>query len=243
MIDLSVLDRHQKIGLCHSGGKDSIACLYLLREQLDRITVYHLNTGDFLPEMNDYMAEVEALVPHFVRVQTDVASWIDTHGLPTDLLSHTSHPLGEMMGEPRARLVPRYDCCWHNRMLPLFQRMHEDGITLIIRGTKRSDMKRLPRASGDTWFGMELWCPLEGWTNDQVLAFLRLEGVKVPRLYNYVDEGPDCARCSAWWSEGRGAYLKEFYPELWRDYDARLQVIIDEIAPTLALLRREAGAG
>jgi phosphoadenosine phosphosulfate reductase len=52
---------------------------------------------------------------------------------------------------------------------------------------------------------------------------------------------PDCAHCSAWWSEGRADYLKEFYPEIWAQYDARLQVVINEIAQPLALLKREAG--
>jgi 3'-phosphoadenosine 5'-phosphosulfate sulfotransferase (PAPS reductase)/FAD synthetase len=241
VIDYAILDRHERIALSFSGGKDSIACLYLLRDRLDRIDVYHLNTGDFLPEMDEYVNLVEASVPRFVRVETNVAEWIAHNGLPSDLLPHSAHPLGAMMGEPRTRLVPRYDCCWHNRMAPLFERMREDGITLVIRGTKGSDMNRLPAASGQRWMGMELWCPLQGWTNDQVFAFLALHKVKIPRLYAYVSEGPDCARCSAWWSEGRGAYLKQFYPELWREYDARLQVIIDEVAPTLALLRREAG--
>jgi 3'-phosphoadenosine 5'-phosphosulfate sulfotransferase (PAPS reductase)/FAD synthetase len=88
---------------------------------------------------------------------------------------------------------------------------------------------------------MELWLPLHDWTDEQVFAYLALRGVKLPRIYEHTTQGPDCARCSAWWSEGRRDYLKEYHPELWAEYDARLQVIIDAIAPSLAMLRREAG--
>jgi phosphoadenosine phosphosulfate reductase len=79
------------------------------------------------------------------------------------------------------------------------------------------------------------------WTHQEVLDYLRSENVPLPRLYDHMTGSPDCARCSAWWSEGRAGYLKEYHPEIWAEYDARLQVIIDAIAPSLARLRREAG--
>jgi phosphoadenosine phosphosulfate reductase len=138
-------------------------------------------------------------------------------------------------------LVSRYDCCYANLMWPLFERVMADGCTLLIRGTKRVDMPRLPAGQGEVVDGVELYYPLLDWTNQQVFAFLHLEGVKLPRVYDYVENSPECARCSAWWGEGRAAYLKKYHPELWAEYDARLQIVIDAIAPSLALLRHEAG--
>ena len=44
---------HERVALELSGGKDSVACLYLLRHQLHKITVYWLNTGDAYPETLD----------------------------------------------------------------------------------------------------------------------------------------------------------------------------------------------
>jgi phosphoadenosine phosphosulfate reductase len=146
------------------------------------------------------------------------------------------------MGEGHGhRLVGRYHCCYANLMWPLFERVYADGCTLLIRGTKRVDMHRLPAASGEVVAGVELYYPLLDWTNEQVFAYLHLQGVKLPRIYNYVVNSPECARCSAWWGEGRAAYLKKYHPELFAEYDARLQVVIDEIAPSLALLKKEAG--
>jgi phosphoadenosine phosphosulfate reductase len=126
-------------------------------------------------------------------------------------------------------------------MWPVYARVRDDGNTLLIRGTKLVDMRRLPAQDGEVVDGVEIHYPLLGWTNKQVFSYLHLQGVKLPRVYDYVENSPECARCSAWWGEGRAAYLKKYHPELWAEYDARLQVIIDAIAPSLALLRHEAG--
>jgi 3'-phosphoadenosine 5'-phosphosulfate sulfotransferase (PAPS reductase)/FAD synthetase len=217
-IDLAPLDRHTKIALSFSGGKDSLAVVSLLREHLDRVTIYSLDTGDLLPEMRESVARVEAIAPQFVRVETDVRGWIASHGLPTDLLPHGAHPVGAAMGEPGAGLVSRYDCCGANLMRPLFERVCADGNTLLIRGTKSVDMVRLPVASGEVHDGLEIWYPIQDWTNDQVFAYLRSVGATLPRVYDYAVNSPECARCTAWWAEGRGAYLGKYHPELLADY-------------------------
>jgi phosphoadenosine phosphosulfate reductase len=235
------LDRHTKIALSYSGGKDSRACVQMFKDRLDAITIYHLDTGDLLPEMRASVAEIETSAPHFVRVSTDVSGWIAANGLPTDLLPFGNHPVGYQLGHAVAPLVSRYDCCYANLMWPLFERVMNDGCTLLIRGTKRVDMPRLPAENGQVIGGVELYYPLQDWSNEQVFAYLALQGVKLPRVYDYVVNSPECARCSAWWGEGRSAYLKKYHPALWLEYDARLQVVIDAVAPSLALLRHEAG--
>lgn len=240
MIDRALLDRHEKICVSFSGGKDSLACIYLLRGYLDKMVVVHCDTGDLLPEMNESVSRVEAWVPNFVRIETHVTDWIATHGLPSDLVPHSSHWVGQAMSEGPP-LVGRYDCCYANLMWPLFSWAMENKFTLLIRGTKSVDMARLPATSGEIVDGIELYYPLLDWTHEQVFAYLAKEGVKLPRIYNYTTNSPECARCSAWWGEGRAAYLKKYHPEIWAEYDERLQVVINAIAPSLALLRHEAG--
>jgi 3'-phosphoadenosine 5'-phosphosulfate sulfotransferase (PAPS reductase)/FAD synthetase len=240
---VSPLDRHEKIALCFSGGKDSRACVEMFKHQLDKITIYNMDTGDLLPEMQESIARVEAIAPNFVRVKRDVTAWIEEHGLPSDLIPYTAHPVGQLMGDHKHPLISRYDCCFANLMWPLYERIKADGNTLMIRGTKRIDMRRLPAESGEIVDGVEMYLPLQDWTNEQVFAFLELNKVPLPRIYDYVVNSPECARCSAWWGERRSEYLHKYYPEIWRDYDRRLQVVIDEIAPSLALLRCEAGVG
>jgi 3'-phosphoadenosine 5'-phosphosulfate sulfotransferase (PAPS reductase)/FAD synthetase len=239
MFDPSVLDRHSKISLCASGGKDSLACVYLMRPYLERIHVYHLDTGDLLPEVMEIVEHIKGMCPHFVHVRGDVQGWIATHGMPTDLLPHSAHEVGELMGEGRRRLVSRYACCSQNLMLPLYERIKADGSTLAIRGTKRVDMKRLPMASGDVMDGLELLLPLQDWSHDDVFAYLRREGAPICRVYEHVTNAPECARCPAWWGEKRAAYLKQFHPALFADYRDRLQQVWQEIDPMLVNLATE----
>jgi 3'-phosphoadenosine 5'-phosphosulfate sulfotransferase (PAPS reductase)/FAD synthetase len=245
MPGFSILDAHPKAALGFSGGKDSTAVLTMLRRAglLDRVTVYHLDTGDLLPEMVEHVARQAEGVPHYVRIETDVLGWQAANGLPSDLVPHTQHWVGQAMGEGRgARIVARYDCCWANLMQPFHSRVAADGCTLLMRGTKRADMKKLPMRSGDGAEGMELFYPLEDWSHADVRAYLDAEGVTLPPMYQRMVNAPECARCSAWWGEGRGAYLAEKYPALNADYAARLWTVMNEIGVSAAPLDAELAA-
>lgn len=235
---MEVLDRHERIALSFSGGKDSTACVWLLRDHLERITLYHLDTGDLLPEVVEVVEQVRAIVPHFVTVRSDVAGWIERNGPPSDLVPHGSHPVGQHMAEGRA-IVHRYSCCSANLMVPLFDRIVADGNTLLIRGTKAADMKRLPMGSGDVIDGLELLLPLLEWSNADVLAYLREQGAPISTAYGHFDNLPECATCSAWWSEGRAAYLRARHPALFAKYQARMDVVMAEVGPVAQMLARE----
>ena len=239
LIDLTPLDRHEKIALCVSGGKDSLALVYLLRAHLHRVTCYHLDTGDLLPETREIVDHVKSFAPNFVHIQRDILTEIASHGMPTDLLPHTAHPVAQHMGEHMTRLVSRYDCCWHNLMLPLFERVHADGNTMVIRGTKAVDMRRLPAVSGDNAYGVEVFLPLQGWTHDDVFAYLREVSAPISRIYTTVVNSPECARCTAWWGEKRAEYLRKHHPALWADYRARMSLVAQEIVGPVNNLRHE----
>ena len=234
---MEVFDRHQRIALGFSGGKDSLAVVYLLRPYLDRMTVYYLDTGDNLPEKVEVVEHVRTMAPHFVTVQSNVGSWIAENGLPTDVMPYSQHALGALIGQRGRLLSHRYDCCIRNIMEPLYRRMVDDGNTLIIRGTKRADMPTLPMASGDVDAGVEFLYPVQEWTDTQVLDYLRSVGAPISRVYEHGSTMPDCARCSAWWSEGRMAYLRKYHLAIAADYEARLRVIVEELrAPMAALI-------
>lgn len=238
-IDFAPLDRHERVALSFSGGKDSLACVYLLRDHWDRITLYHNDTGDLLPETRDVVSQIKAMVPNFVHIQSDARAWIAQYGMPTDLLPYSAHEYGHGYGQNNAKIVTRYNCCFVNLMWPLWNRAKEDGNTLLIRGTKVADFRKLPAYSGEVHEGTELWYPIQDWSHADVFAYLRSVGAPTNRIYDYVQNAPDCARCTAWWGEGRAAYLKRFHPELHADYMAGLSVVAGEITESVANLRRE----
>jgi len=233
------LDAHEKIALHFSGGKDSLALVYLLRPHWDRLTLYHVDTGDLLPEVREIVDMVEAMVPRFVRVETDAKAWSGAVGLPSDLVPTTSTAMGLVIGASRQRIVDRFECCAANIMVPMHDRMLQDGVTLVIRGTKRADLARLPHEGGPTGGGYDLWLPLLDWSHDEVFAYLRSVGAPICRVYEHKVQAPECATCPAWWNEGRAAYLKKHHPDLFREYRERLAAVAAEVVPVWATLQTE----
>jgi 3'-phosphoadenosine 5'-phosphosulfate sulfotransferase (PAPS reductase)/FAD synthetase len=235
------LDRHSLAALQFSGGKDSLALVYLLRPHWDKLTLYHVDTGDLLPEVREIVDMVEAMVPDFRRIETDSDKWTASVGLPSDLVPTTSTPAGLAIGASQQRIVDRFDCCAMNIMAPMHQRMMEDGVTLVIRGTKRADLARLPHEGGDTGMGYELWLPLLDWSHDDVFAYLKEVGAPICRVYENGVQAPECATCPAWWSEGRAAYLKKYHPALHSTYQTKLAIVAREVSPHWSALRVENG--
>lgn len=239
----SSLGQKERIALQFSGGKDSLAVAYLLRPHWDRLTFYHVDTGDLLPEVREIVAKVERDVPRFVRVETNSAAYRDTVGLPSDLVPTTNTQFGLMIGHGNGRrIVDRFECCAHNIMVPMHNRMLEDGITLVIRGTKRADMPRLPHEGGQTE-GYYLWLPIVDWSDSDVFAYLREVGAPICRVYENGAQSPECATCPAWWSEGRAKYLGKYHQTLNAAYQANLRTLRQEINPHYAALLREARNG
>jgi phosphoadenosine phosphosulfate reductase len=234
------MERHSRVALSFSGGKDSLACLYMLRPWLERVRVYHVDTGEMLPEMVEVVRHGQAMAPHFIHIRTDARGWIARNGLPTDLLPFSAHTIGRLAGQEGVRLAQRYDCCWANIMEPAYRAMREDGATMIIRGTRRGDMPTLPVVSGDVVDGVEYFYPLQDWAPQQVLDYLRAEGAPIARLYERQHQAPDCATCSAWMNERRAAYLREHHPALFDEYRARVAAVVGEIAPALDAILAEA---
>ncbi len=229
---------HSNIGLQFSGGKDSLAVAYLLKPHWNRLTFYHVDTGDLLPEMADIVDGIEAMVPSFVRIETHVSDWMMRFGLPSDLVPTTCTPAGLAIGAGSRRIVDRFDCCASNIMAPMHERMLADGITLVIRGTKRADFTRLPAGNGPAG-GYDLWLPLLEWSHADVFAYLREVGAPICRVYDGKVNAPECATCPAWWSEGRAGYLAKYHPALSAEYARRLELVAAEIAPLWKHLQGE----
>jgi 3'-phosphoadenosine 5'-phosphosulfate sulfotransferase (PAPS reductase)/FAD synthetase len=233
-----VIDRHEKIGLQFSGGKDSLATLYLLREHWDKLTVYWLNTGDAFPETIELWQKVVALVPNAVMIHGDQPQVIRLYGIPSDIVPAANTPMG-VAAKGGILMQDRYSCCLRSLMLPMHQRMKDDGITLVIRGQKNSDKLKAPIQSGHVEDGIEYLFPLEGWDDTDVFNYLQDEGVEVPRFYSMMTASPDCMSCSAYWEDDRAAYLKLFHPDTYQEYQSRLNAISDATQDAIAWFNAE----
>lgn len=227
-------DLHTNIALQLSGGRDSLAVLAELRPYWNRLTVYWLSTGDNFQETIDVLERVRREVPHFVEVKSNVAvEWLE-HGFPVDVLPVRNTLRGRIYEGQALQLQSRYTCCERVILRPMHQRMHEDNITLIIRGQRFSDRLKGPLTSGVCADSFQFLYPIEGWSDEQVMARIRKEDWEVPRFYESMSATPDCKGCTAYLHEGKGPYMKKHHPEeylLWKD---RLHLIQAEILNGLA---------
>lgn len=235
-VDLSRLDGQSKIVLQFSGGKDSLALLYLFKEHLVRMTVLHCDTADQLPEVQELVAVVEANVPNFHRVRTDAPAWIAKNGLPSDLVPIRCHPgIANVYREAGHPIVPITDCCAANRWRPMQKAISELAPSLVIHGQRRTDLMGWDKTmQGDIAKGPEgwqVWAPIAEWSDDDVMAYLRSVGAPILPWYSHRPHAPECATCPASWSEGRGAYLREHHPDLAERYAGYLKIHAAETVP------------
>jgi phosphoadenosine phosphosulfate reductase len=198
-----------------SGGKDSLACLYLLKARWQEITVAWTNTGAAFPETIAFMARIKALVPNFVEIagRQNIAQ----EGYPADLLPTVRTSLGQAIAaKPAPRFQSRWACCSAAIWLPMHQAMKAMGAKVIIRGQKRSDNLKAPIESGFTHDGIRVEFPLADWTDEDVYDFLEREGVALPPNYLAgMRTGLDCWNCTAYLAENAGklTYLRERHPQ------------------------------
>lgn len=235
------IDPFRRPALQFSGGKDSLACLLLLRDAglLDQVPVYWLNTMDGCPETLEVVAWAREWVPAFIEVQHDARAWRAIHGDPSDLVPASAHPLGLAYGLGNLKLVGRFECCWSNLMEPMHERMVADKIDAVIRGTKLADTGRLP-AEGPTAF-YEVLLPIRDWTHAQVFEFLREQGAPQNAIYEHVKgmSAPECMSCTAWWDDGKAAYFKARHPERLGEYRAAVGRVRQALQSHLQDLERE----
>jgi 3'-phosphoadenosine 5'-phosphosulfate sulfotransferase (PAPS reductase)/FAD synthetase len=219
------LQRFKNPALQFSGGKDSLACLYLLREQLPELTVYFMDAGDGCPETLAVVEEVKDWVPNFVTVRSDVKAWRKLHGNPSDLVAASSHYIAEPYGISTGRLSNRFDCCAQNIMRPLHERMVADGVDCVIRGIKTVDTGTIPFEGRDQFY--EVILPIRDWTHDDVFKFLETVGAPHNAIYDFHNKvsAPACIGCTAWWDDAKAAYLRKLHPERLTEYHASLEQI------------------
>ena len=228
------LSAYKNPALQFSGGKDSLACLYVLREQLDQLTVYWLNTGDGCPETLAVVDEVRQWIPNFVEINSDSSSWRKKFGNPSDVVPSKTHWLGVAYGMADFRLSNKFDCCWANIMTPMHNQMVADGVDYVIRGTKTCDTGTVPFEGQDQFYTVAL--PIRDWSHQDVFAFLESVGAPYNSLYDHYKgiSAPECIGCTAWWDDGKAAYFQALHPERLGEYRASLEQIRTALQSHLA---------
>ena len=226
----AAMSRHNNVALCFSGGKDSLACLHLMRDYWPRLTVVWGNPGDPYPETLSIMDSVRNLVGRFKEVKGDVLNNIKANGFPCDMVPISATSVGRVCekSEDKFVLQSRYQCCSQNFWFPVHNELVAIGITLKVMGQRAAEELTAPITSGSIINdGIECLLPVENWTSDQVITYLKSINIDLPRWYSYGIPSPDCMQCTAYLTENKGrlGYLRKFYPEAAIEHERRLRLI------------------
>lgn len=208
-------DRHEKVALMFSGGKDSIACLHLIKNYLDKTTVVWVNTGASFPEIEALMEETRQQVPHFLEIKTNQPESIKSKGYPVDVVPVNYTVLGQSVTSIKDFKVRSYfECCAENFWLPCDAEVRKLGITGVIRGQRQSERHRAPIKSGYVENGIEYNFPIETWSDSDVIDYLKSKDVVIDERLSMSHSSLDCWNCTAYMAESKDRfnYIKKHHP-------------------------------
>jgi 3'-phosphoadenosine 5'-phosphosulfate sulfotransferase (PAPS reductase)/FAD synthetase len=220
------------IALHFSGGKDSLACLYLNRHRLHEIVVMWVDSGKNFPCVLETIWRAKAMCQHWVTVSSDQDANIQEHGWPSDVVPIDSTRVGEMFVKRRGTTLQSYlGCCAENIWIPLWRKTKELGCTEVIRGQRADEGHTAPVTDGMVVDGAVIRLPLEHWTADEVLAYLRDQMGELPEHLLLSHSSMDCHDCTAYWPAlaDRRAFVEKHYPEMAHQQQLRMQLVKDEI--------------
>jgi phosphoadenosine phosphosulfate reductase len=190
--------------LLFSGGKDSLACLYLYRDIWDRLPVIWVNTGAVYPEMVEYMDGWKKRLPHFIEVKSDQPSNVAKHGWPVDVLPVRNTALGVSLYGDAPLMQSYLNCCAENIWFPLHKAILDCGATKAIKGQRGADEHKSTAKDGTTIYGVTYLMPIYDWTDAQVFAFLEDAGAELAPGYRAGEKtGRDCWDCTAYLSDNQ----------------------------------------
>jgi len=171
-----------KYALQFSGGVDSLACLWLLRDSID-LTVYWGKVDGVYPGMQEYIEKCcnAANLP-LVVVEGDRR--LAEFGYPKDNDSESV-----------------FECCRRGLWEPMHKKMIEDNITVVYRGQRDDDPIDSGVRSGyvdDR--GVEYIFPIADWNRENVTNYLlRSCAALLPESYWAGEEtGRDCWDCTGY---------------------------------------------
>lgn len=214
-----------------SGGKDSLAVLYLLRGQLRDITVYFGDTGIVYPHMREFVFRTCERLGARLKVVSPPIPITEFHkarGLPSDIvpIEATSEMLVYSKESRPVKIQSVLSCCGAMLWQPLQRAMVDDGIKTIFRGSKASDSHvGVPDGYIDEG-GVIYRSPIWSWSDADVFAYLKSVDAEMPDHYGDVNNSFDCIFCTAFLTHAGAAerlrYTKSRYPSFWPEVKRRL---------------------
>lgn len=212
--------------IAFSGGKDSLALAHLFRPWRDRVRLLWVNTGHMAPHMVEFVRSYARDFPLTEIQGPPILEHWRRYGPPSEVVEVKR----TLAGAPPADSVAAFragtalqsglvvqtlrTCCDANKFGPLMQFALAGAPCVFAFG------ERLDESSGAAVLPQHTRsddvitvAPLWDWTQDDVLAYLRKEGIALPAQYSEWANSIECLICPAQLTRERLAYLNRHHPE------------------------------
>lgn len=208
----AIFDRHDRVFLGFSGGKESVALAHMLEPWRDRVTLLWVNTGVMALHMVKFVRGYgERFTLEEIASPNLIEHW-QAMGTPAEVFA-----MGNLTGSTQPRLQPWMHCCHLIRQEPVNAILRaQPGPCCFINGQRRQDRdgatvaglkSKLPAA-------VEVVMPLASWSEADVFAYIVAHGLTLPQQYG--DGYPDsieCLICPAPMKAERLRYLRRHHPD------------------------------
>jgi len=201
-----------------------MACLHLCRASID--CAIYVDTGKSYPETLAMVEYASSIVPVCI-VKSNQQEQNELEGIPADVVPVNYTRFGQAIaGYKNIRIQGYLECCFQNIGLPLFLKARELGATEMIYGQRLDDQFKATSRNGDVIDGITRLHPIEKWTSEDVLSYLRTV-MDVPEHYYFEHSSLDCYDCTAFTkhTQDRVEFTRNRYPEFHRQYHARMNLV------------------
>lgn len=222
--------------LAFSGGKDSLATLFLNRHRLAETVVLWVNTGKNYPEVMNTIGVIRAMCPHFTEIISDREGQNAHWGIPSDIVPTDWTRAGhDICGKKPVMVQPYLNCCIENIGLVLLRFCVQNGITELITGQRNADSRKSTTRDGDVLEGVTYRQPIAGWSDDQVLLYVGQFLDPLPEHLTLKHSSMDCYDCTAYRADSadRIALMRSRHPTLYAEYAIRKTALDGAISEAL----------
>lgn len=221
-----------KLGLAFSGGKDSLACMFLNKYRANEITVFWVNTGKTYPETLKMVEIAKSIYQNFVEIKSFREDQNIKEGLPSDVVPINSTRFASMFtGSTGQRIQSYLGCCFENISKPLIDAAKNYGITHMIRGQRNDEKFKSPITDGQCLDEITYIHPIENWTELQVYEYLK-KHMDIPDHLHIKHSSLDCYDCTAYVKESKDRieYTEKYHPVLFQKYLSRFNSLKEAIS-------------
>jgi 3'-phosphoadenosine 5'-phosphosulfate sulfotransferase (PAPS reductase)/FAD synthetase len=240
----------EKTVILFSGGRDSTTLVHQMRHFAGLMRVVFVDTGALFPHVVEHVhsfTEKMGFQLDTVHPPMPLEEYHKEMGLPVDLLPIENQvEMGKYVEvKKEERLQSWMQCCVNMMWLPLDRYLEKNEVKIVYLGTREAEPRKgSDRANYQNGKGVNFFCPLWNWSEDEVMDYLREKELPIPIQYEYGCDSLDCWRCTAaldGHGEAKMRFMSIKYPALYHFMIPSFKKIRNLTVPHLARLDRIIG--